>query len=100
VLGAAMLIAQLVFTAADAWRLQRESDVLQARREAIFRAAFPEARVVVDPDLQMARNLAELQRARGLASGDEFLAALTRAARENPVPVKAIDYNGGKVTVR
>jgi hypothetical protein len=56
--------------------------------------------VVVDPDLQMARNLAELQRARGLAAGDEFLAALTRAARENPVPVKSIDYTAGKVVVR
>jgi hypothetical protein len=42
--------------AADAWRLSSERASLEARREAIFRAAFPEAKVVVDPELQMRRS--------------------------------------------
>ena len=96
VLAVVMVVAQLAFVAADTWRLERESDALQARREAVFREAFPEARVVVDPDLQMARNLADLQRSRGLAQGDAFLAALTRAARESNAPVASLDYAQGQ----
>ena len=99
-LAAAIVLLQVGFTAWDAWRLQRERSALEARREEIFRAAFPEARVVVDPELQMARNLAQLQRDRGLAAGDEFLAALTRVARERAGAAKAVEYANGKVIVR
>jgi general secretion pathway protein L len=99
-LALAIVLLQLAFLAADAWRLDRERSELEARREALFREAFPEARVIVDPELQMARNLAELQRARGLASGDEFLAGLTRAARESPAPVRSIEYAKGRLDVR
>ena len=91
---------QLGFTAWDAWRLGRERADLEARREAIFRAAFPEARVVVDPELQMARNLAELRRARGLAGGDDFLARMTQAARAAKGPVRSVDYADGKLATR
>jgi general secretion pathway protein L len=98
VLGILIVCAQIAFTGIDTLRLRREADALNARREAIFREAFPEARVVVDPDLQMARNLAELQRSRGLAQGDAFLAALTKASREASPPVKALDYQQGRAT--
>ena len=99
-LAIALAAFQLAFTAIDTWRLDRESRALQARREAIFREAFPEARTVVDPELQMARNLAQLQRERGLAAGDEFLAALTRVARESGAAVKSIEYANGKALAR
>jgi general secretion pathway protein L len=97
---AAIALLQLAFTAFDTFRLQREARALESRREAIFREAFPEARVVVDPDLQMARNVAELQRARGLAAGDEFMAAMTRLARERGGPVRSVEYANGKVSAR
>ena len=98
-LAAVIAVLQLAFTAADAWRLDRERTALEARREAVFRAAFPEARTVVDPGLQMARNLAELRHARGLAADDDFLAQLTRAARGG-VPVKSIEYASGNLQVK
>jgi general secretion pathway protein L len=100
VLAAALAAVHLAFTAVDTWRLRLERDALEARREAIFREAFPDARVVVDPDLQMARNLAELRRSRGLAAGDEFLVQLTRAAREGRSPLKSLEYANGKVTAQ
>jgi general secretion pathway protein L len=99
-LAVAIVIVQLVFIATDAWRLDRERSTLEAQREAVFREAFPEARVIVDPELQMARNLADLQRARGLAAGDEFLAGLTRAARESAAPVRSVEYAQGRLDVR
>ena len=99
-LAAVIALLQLGFTIADALRLRHEARALEARREAIFREAFPEARNVVDPELQMARNLAQLQRDRGVAAGDEFLAALTRVARERSGAVKSIQFANDKVTVQ
>ncbi|HZZ94352.1 MAG TPA: type II secretion system protein GspL [Usitatibacter sp.] len=98
--AAAIALLQVGFTALDTWRLQRERATLEARREAIFRTAFPEARVVVDPDLQMARNLAQMRAARGLATDDDFLGRLTAAARESSATAMSVDYAQGRLTVR
>jgi general secretion pathway protein L len=98
-LAAIIAALQLGFTAADVWRLERERSALEARREAAFRSAFPDARTVIDPELQMARNLADLRRARGLAADDDFLAQLTSAAR-GKVPVKSVEYAGGNLQVK
>lgn len=61
-------------------QLRHERQQLRAAMEADFRAAFPEAKVVVDAPLQMRRNLAELQRAAGQATPRDFLPLLARAA--------------------
>lgn len=100
VLLAAIAVLQVAFVGFDALRLERERVRLEGEREAIFRAAFPEAKVVVDPDLQMSRNLAELKRARGIVVEDDFLVRLTRAASEPGGPAKSIEYSGGKLLVR
>ena len=99
-LAALLVVLQLGFTAFDTYRLAREKAALQAKQEEIFRATFPDAKVVVDPDLQMARNRAELERSRGIASGDEFLARLTEAGRGSNAPVKALRYADGKLEVQ
>jgi general secretion pathway protein L len=99
VLAALIVLLQLAFAGVDAWRLERERASLEARREAIFRAAFPEAKVVVDPDLQMRRNLAELRRAHGQPVSDDFLGQLTRAAREPGGAAKSIEYANGRLVV-
>ena len=98
-LGAAVLAIQVALSALDGWRLRSERERLVQRQEAIFRAAFPEARAVVDPELQMARNLEDLRRARGLASGDDFLAQLTRVARESH-SVRTVEYAQGRMVAR
>jgi general secretion pathway protein L len=99
VLAAVIALIQLAFAGVDAWRLERERASLEARREAIFRGAFPEAKVVVDPDLQMQRNLAELRRGHGQPVADDFLGKLTRAAREPGGTAKSIEYANGKLVV-
>jgi general secretion pathway protein L len=99
ILAALIAALQLGFVALDAWRLQHERSTIEARREAVFRAAFPEAKVVVDPDLQMRRNLAELKRTRGMPAEDDFLASLSRAASTSDAPAKSIEYSNGKLVV-
>jgi general secretion pathway protein L len=98
-LGAAILAVQVALTAADGMRLEAERARLVQRQESIFRGAFPEAKAVVDPELQMARNLEELRRARGLAAGDDFLAQLTRVARESR-DVRSVEYAQGRMVAR
>src|SRR5665213_1329182 len=95
---AATRLAWMLFDARGR-RLGGERVQLEAKREAIFRAAFPEARVVVDPELQMARNLADLQRSHGLLSGDDFMAQLTRAARQSGGRVQSIEYRNGRLDI-
>ena len=99
-LAASLVILQLGLTAFDTYRLSREKAALQGKQEEIFRATFPDAKVVVDPDLQMARNRAELERSRGIAAGDEFLTRLTEAGRGSNAPVKTVRYADGKLEVQ
>jgi general secretion pathway protein L len=95
-----IVATQFVFAAIDNFNLKREHGDLERQREAIFRDAFPDAKVVVDPDLQMARNLAELKRSRGLAAGDDFLAQMTRLARDSKGPVRAVEYANGRIAAK
>jgi general secretion pathway protein L len=98
-LAATIAVAQLGVTALDWWRLEREHRSLEAEREAIFRASFPEEKTVVDPALQMQRNLAELQRTRGRASASDFLALATAAARSDAAPARRLTYAGGRLEI-
>jgi len=97
---AAIAVVQLALDGARTWSLARERSALQAQATALFRGAFPEAKAIVDPQLQMQRNLAELRRSRGLAGGDDFLAQLTAAAHASSASVHAVDYENGRLQVR
>jgi general secretion pathway protein L len=98
-LAAAIAIVQFAATALDTWRLDREFGALEGEREAIFRTAFPDAKTIVDPALQMRRNLADLQRARGQASASDFLALATAMARTDPVPARRVTYANGRLEI-
>lgn len=98
-LAIALVLLQLGLSGYETWRLESERRSLEAEREALFRAAFPEATTVVDPALQMARNLAALQRARGEAATDDFLAQVTREARQDGAPARTLTWAAGRLTV-
>jgi general secretion pathway protein L len=98
-IAAAIVAMQFFLTLADAWRMEREWRSLEAEREAIFRAAFPEAKAVVDPALQMRRNLAGLQHARGRPAATDFLVLATAAARNDPAPAKRLGYSAGRLEI-
>lgn len=100
VLAVLVLALQLGFTAVDAWRLEQQGRDLLQRQEATFRASFPQAQVVVDAPLQMARNLADLKRSRGLAAEDDFLVQATLAGREFPAgAAKSLQFTQGRLEV-
>jgi general secretion pathway protein L len=98
-LAIAVVVLQFGFTVADWARLARERGALEAERTALFQATFPEAKTIVDPVLQMRRNLADLQRSRGMAAGNDFLALATAAARSDASPARRLTYANGRLEV-
>jgi general secretion pathway protein L len=89
--------AQVLATGADWWRLNREKKALTTDMDKAFRAAFPDAKVVVDAPLQMQRNLAELRRASGQQQATDFLPLLHKslALINNAKRVEALSYDQG-----
>lgn len=76
----AMAVLQLAFSVADWTMLRHEKQKLTASMEQSFRAAFPDAKVIVDAPLQMGRNLAGLRHAAGQADRNDFLPLLASVA--------------------
>lgn len=75
-----ILTTQVALTLLDAWRLSRQEAALRADMVQVFRSTFPDAKAIVDPALQMARNLDQLKRERGLAADDAKRILLARIA--------------------
>jgi general secretion pathway protein L len=98
-----MLALQLGFSALDGWRLESERGALEAGMIATFKAAFPEARAIVDPALQMRRNLEAIKRERGIVGASDFQLQLARAALlvESAAGIKArgVQWNGQRLNV-
>jgi general secretion pathway protein L len=80
-LAGIILVCQLIFTVADFWRLDQQRKNIENEMRATFQAAFPQATAIVDPALQMERNLASLKRERGVANEDANKRALARFAQ-------------------
>ncbi len=99
ILAGLIIGAQVLATGADWWRLNREKKALAADMDKTFRAAFPDAKVVVDPPLQMQRNLADLRRASGQPQPTDFLPLLYRslALISDAKRVEALNYDQGSL---
>lgn len=80
---AALLLAGVLVSygvmAVDFFRLDRERDELGARIEQSYRDAFPGAKRVVNPRVQMQQQLEKLQRRQG--TGNRFLSLLSRSGK-------------------
>ncbi|PKO60559.1 MAG: general secretion pathway protein GspL [Betaproteobacteria bacterium HGW-Betaproteobacteria-18] len=90
----ALVLVNLV--ALNAWAL-REQAALQAKRlavRAVLNSTFPKIPVVVDAPLQMAREVAVLQRASGAASGADMEAMLASLGAVLPATqtLTTLDY--------
>jgi general secretion pathway protein L len=79
-LAAALVAAHVLVTLGDWARLAYEARGLRQQMEAAFRAAFPEARAVVDPALQMRRSVADLRRAAGEPDATDLVPLLAKLA--------------------
>jgi type II secretion system protein L len=78
VVAALIAILHLGFTVIDAWRLDQHRRVLENEMVQVFKDAFPKAQTIVDPALQMRRNLDALKRDAGMGSSDDARALLAQ----------------------
>jgi general secretion pathway protein L len=103
IVAVVMLALQFGFAALDGVHLERERRAIEASMIAAFKTAFPDARAIVDPALQMQRNLDALKRERGIAGASDFQVQLARAATlvESAGGVKAtgVQWSGQRLSV-
>ncbi len=96
-----MLALHFVFIGFDAWRLSTQRAALDAQMGNVFRQSFPEATTIVDPVLQMSRNLAQLKRERGVAA-DPLIEQLALAASLTAgvsAEIRTLKFDDGKLMV-
>jgi general secretion pathway protein L len=80
ILIAAIVGLHVLMTLFDWGRLAYEARSQHAEMETAFRRAFPDAKAVVDPALQMRRNLSELRRAAGEPDPADVIPLLAQLA--------------------
>jgi general secretion pathway protein L len=103
-MAAACLVAWLVGMNLHWAQLAREKDAIRRSLESAFRSAFPSAQVVVDPVLQMNRQVAALRARSGQAGPEDFVPLVARFAQAlGPLGVDALaalEYRDGRLKVR
>lgn len=103
-LGAAAALVAIAGLNLHWAQLSQERAALRAAMESGFRQAFPSAQVVVDPLLQMKRQVAELRLAAGQSGPEDFLPLFARFSRliapAAVGPPGSVEYRDGQLTVR
>lgn len=91
------------FSGWELFQLSRQHEAARREMLDLFRKSFPEAKSIVDPALQMARNLSGLQAGGGSVAPGDLLPMLTDTAAvlaaSGAVPPRAIQYADGGITV-
>jgi general secretion pathway protein L len=103
ILFSVWLAGSLLFNVGEWWQLSRANKAQHAEMTALFRKSFPDAKVVVDPALQMQRNLAGLQARSGVPTAGDLLPLLARVApvlQTNPQSqLQAVHYADSAITL-
>lgn len=103
-LAGACVIASLVGLNLHWAQLAREKDAIRQSLEASFRSVFPQAQVVVDPLLQMNRQVTALRARSGQQGPDDAVPLLARFAQAlgsaGADAVAAVEYRDGRLKVR
>lgn len=100
-----MVCVHAGFTFIDNWRLNGERVTLEQEMTRIFKAAFPAAQAIVDPPLQMQRNLQQLKRECGVLADSDAqvliakLASITQALPGSAPSITRLSVGGGIATL-
>ena len=85
-------------------RLVQERNQLMVLKERKFLQTFPNAQVVVDPMLQMQRQVSALRASTGQSGPDDFVPLVVRLSRaletRGPDAVAGVEYRDGRLKVR
>lgn len=99
----AWLIAVLSLNLWEWWSLASGQRTARSEMTELFKKSFPDAKTVVDPVLQMERNLAVLQANSGKVAPSDMLALLSKVSpllQGNPqVKLRGLSYGDGALTL-
>lgn len=95
--AAVLAMLQFTFTMLDAWQLERQRRSIEAEMVHVFKTAFPQATAIVDPALQMQRNVNAAKRDAGLGSTGDARHAL---AELNSILKSVPTLTPNSVTIR
>lgn len=97
------LLGTLALDTSEWWRLHRAQRAYEQNIAALFRQTFPESKVVLDPALQMERNLGALRARGGQSDGSGLLAVLAGIVpalrAETRLDLRALRYADAKLTL-
>ncbi|OGI42065.1 MAG: type II secretion system protein GspL [Candidatus Muproteobacteria bacterium RBG_16_64_11] len=99
----AWLIAAVALNLWQWWSLASDQRAARAEMTELFQKSFPEAKTVVDPGLQMERNLAILQANSGMVAPSDMLSLLNKTSQilqGNPqTKLRGLQYGDGALTL-
>ena len=99
----AWLVAVLALNLWEWWSLASSQRAARSEMTELFKKSFPEAKTVVDPVLQMERNLAILQANSGKVAPSDMLAMLSKVSsllQGNPqAKLRGLQYGDGALTL-
>jgi len=118
-LAVLLLVVQVSALNWDWWRMNNEALDLRAGMTRVYREAFPNENVIVDPLAQMAQKINQIRRGTGGAASTDFLPlvatfgeawdalpvsegvpASASTASQASNPILGLDYRDGLLTVR
>jgi general secretion pathway protein L len=99
------LVVNIIGLNVDWFRMKNEAESVRNSMVQIFRGAYPNETVILDPASQMRKNIAAAKTARGASSADEFTAlsaALGEALATLPRRdiIAALEYRDRTLTVK
>lgn len=94
-----LLAVQLLGLQAWAWKEQRQLQALRDEVQAVFTRSFPQTTVVIDPVLQMEREVQALARASGRSSRSDLAPMLAAWAGMQAGTASALDFKPGELTL-
>jgi type II secretion system protein L len=97
IVGAALAV-HVLGTLADWARLSQQNRQLRAEMRQVFQETFPDTTAIVDPSLQMQRQLIDMRRARGFSDSGDFLHAMSAIAGQ-VAGVSALSYDNSRLTL-
>ncbi|OWW22710.1 general secretion pathway protein GspL [Noviherbaspirillum denitrificans] len=106
VIGAAVLLVNVIGLNVDWLRLKREASALSNGMVQTYRAAFPKDPVIIDPLAQLRQKMAGAQRDSGQLAPDDFLALASAFSEawastgQGPAPVASLEYRDRSLTVK
>lgn len=108
-LAAAVLLVNAGALNIDWWRMKKEAGGLRSSMIHIYRSAYPNESVIIDPYAQMQQKIAAAKRDSGLAAPDDFTAmiaafgeawASVTATLPAPPSIAALEYRERGLSVR